>query len=96
MHRNLAATFGCGMCLLLSAGCWTTEWTKKRELKPPPHPEEYVLPPVTSNRFSAPPDFPRQNDKDRYAKHHLDEPAVPGNMGPGNTRFGSGPGMRGP
>jgi hypothetical protein len=43
-----------GSALLGLAGCWTTE----PQLKPPPAPEEYVIPPADDPRFSAPPAFP--------------------------------------
>src|SRR5262245_41488295 len=92
-------TWGAKRCwflvLLLTTGCWTTNWTAKRDFKPPPQPEDYVLPPVTANRFSDPPDFPRQAERDRYARNKLNEPTPPG-MGPGNSRFGSSTAMRGP
>src|SRR5262249_53559006 len=77
--------------LLLAAGCWTTE----RDLRPPPHPEEFVLPPATETRFSDPPEFPKEALKDKQSKKKLDEMGMPGQTGPGGSRFGAGSGMRG-
>jgi hypothetical protein len=81
--------------LLLATGCWTTAWSAKRDARPPRQPEEYIVPPETASRFSSPPDYPREAQKDKLAKPKLDEPGVPGpGPGPGASRFGAGPGMR--
>jgi hypothetical protein len=85
--------------LLLTAGCWSTDWTKnlvrKPEHRPPPQPEEFVLPPVTASRFSAPPDYPQLAQKEKQQRERLDIPTMP-TGGPAGSRFGTGPGMRGP
>lgn len=85
------------LSLLLIAGCWSTDWTKnltkKRDQRPPPQPEEFILPPVTAARFSAPPDYPQQAQKDKQPKDKFELPTVPG-AAPGGSRMGSGAGMR--
>jgi hypothetical protein len=81
------------LALVLMTGCWTTSWSTKRDFRPPPQPEEYVLPPAAVSRFEAPPDYPREAQKDKLAKNRTDEPGMP-NVGPGGSRFGTGPGMR--
>jgi hypothetical protein len=45
-----------GTALLGLAGCWTTD----TQIKPPPNPEEYVIPPADDPRFAAPPAFPEK------------------------------------
>ena len=74
--------------LLLATGCWTTE----PEVKPPPHPDEYVAPPE-DQRFCVPPVFPKEAQ--REFKRNSDSSGgldQPGKTGP---RFGAGPGMGG-
>jgi hypothetical protein len=86
-----------GWCLglLLLAGCWTTNWTAKKEQRPPKHPEEFVVPPETASRFSAPPDFPQEMQKDRFAKMQRPDVPAPGmGMGPGSSRLGPMGGVR--
>jgi hypothetical protein len=76
-----------GAVLLVAAGCWTTEPT----VKPPPHPEEYV-PPPNDLRFTQPPVFPKEAQRD-FQKNSDDSNGLgpPGKQGP---KFGAGgPGM---
>ncbi len=75
--------------LLVLAGCGTTE----PSLKPPPHPEEAVLPPASDPRFSAPIAYPKEAERDQTLKKPTKDPHDP--MG-GPSRFGaSGPVGRG-
>lgn len=75
--------------LLLLAGCWTTE----KELKPPPHPEEAIVPPESDPRFSSPIVYPKEAERDQTPKKPANDPANP--MG-SPSRFGAtGPGGRG-
>ena len=84
-----------GWCLglMLLAGCWTTDWTTRKDQRPPKQPEEFVLPPDSSARFSSPPDFPQEAHKDRLAKMKQAESQAPG-VGPGSSRFSPTGGMR--
>jgi hypothetical protein len=80
---------GClGVLLVAAAGCWTTE----PAVKPPPHPEEYV-PPPNDLRFSVPPVFPKEAQRE-FQKNpdSPDGPNAPARQGP---RFGAGSGMGG-
>ena len=75
--------------LLVAAGCWTTE----PSLKPPPHPEEYTIPPQDDSRFSAPIEYPKGTlNQDTIKKPEPTDPSSPASA----SRFGGpGPGMRG-
>jgi hypothetical protein len=84
IRRNWLWAVGLAAC----AGCWTT----KPDIKPPKHPEEYVLPPVTETRFSAPPNYPKEASKELGPKKGLDQPGMPP---AGGSRFGAGPGGAG-
>jgi hypothetical protein len=67
-------------------------WSNQPDLKPPPHPDEFV-PPPNDLRFTAPPVFPKEAQRD--FQKSLDNPNgldQPGKQGP---RFGAGPGMGG-
>ena len=76
--------------LVLAAGCWTTE----PSLKPPPHPEEFMVPPDES-RFSAPPVFPKEALKESPLKKNPEDTEVPGIGGPKPPSFNAGgPGSR--
>jgi hypothetical protein len=52
MRRGLS---GLGAALLGLSGCW---WSTGPQMKPPPPPAEYVLPPADDPRFSQPPAYP--------------------------------------
>jgi hypothetical protein len=72
--------------VLLVAGCWTTE----QSLKPPPHPEEYTVPPTEDSRFSTPIEYPKGAlNNDLIKKNSSSDSQNPG------ARFGTGPGMGG-
>jgi hypothetical protein len=77
-----------GAFFLVAAGCWTTE----PAVKPPPHPDEYV-PPPNDLRFSVPPVFPKEAQRE-FQKNpdQLDGLTPPARQGP---RFGGGSGMGG-
>jgi hypothetical protein len=78
--------FWCTLFLVL-AGCRTTE----PNLKPPPHPEEAVVPPESDPRFSAPIAYPKEAERDQTIKKPAKDPAGP--MG-SPSQFGS-PGLSG-
>jgi hypothetical protein len=75
--------------LFVAGGCWTTSWTTKPNLKPPPHPEEYTVPPADDARFSAPIEYPKGTlNQDMIKKPSSDQDGPGG----GPSRFGAGPG----
>lgn len=75
--------------LLLAAGCWTT----KPSIKPPPHPEEFIKPPESDSRFSAPMAYPKEALKEQpLKKNGTDMPGGPLGTPP---QFGTGAGPRG-
>ena len=79
----------CGLSLLLLGltGCWTTE----PSLRPPPRPEEYVLPPSDDPRFSNPVAYPKGTlFKDNLRKDSDGKDQMPA-MRSGASRMG-GPG----
>jgi hypothetical protein len=85
-----------GAALLCLAGCWTTD----APIKPPPNPEEFVIPPADDPRFSAPPAFPEKSLNQGLPKKdkELLDPAnglrPPGRNGLGAGGLGGGgPGM---
>jgi hypothetical protein len=79
---------GLGAILLVAAGCWTTE----PALKPPPHPDEYVAPP-NDLRFSMPPVFPKEAQRE-FTKTPADLLGPDQGGKPGGPRLGAGgPGM---
>jgi hypothetical protein len=71
-----------GIILWFVAGCWTTE----PSLKPPPHPEEYIVPPEDDSRFSSPIEYPRGTLNNDLLKK---PPAGPTNSSGGPARFGA-------
>jgi hypothetical protein len=75
-----------GTVLLVVAGCWTTQ----PEIKPKPHPEEYIVPPPDDPRFSSPVSFPKEAQRDLQLKKNTTDMPGPHPNGP---QFGSGPGM---
>ena len=76
-----------GALLLGVSGCWTTE----PSLKPPPHPEEFALPPTDDSRFSAPLEYPKNTLDDPLLKKPDNDP----NKFPDPSRFSASPGTRG-
>jgi len=105
MRRPWVGVFGVGAALLAAAGCKTggpdvgsalltvVGWKKTEpNLKPPPHPEEFDVPPEDDARFSDPMSYPPETLKeDLTKKNHKDPLEGPG--GPGGSHFGGGPGM---
>jgi hypothetical protein len=83
--------FGAAALLCLS-GCWTTQ----PQLKPPPLPPEYVLPPADDARFSEPPAFPDKvlNEGLQKKTNGGADLGLPGGGSLRNPsgRFGGGPG----
>src|SRR5262245_22318336 len=82
-----------GLALLVSAltGCDTT----RQQIKPPPGPEEYKLPPEADARYSEPPRFPKGTlNQNQIARPTVDpqmqqnQPGIPGPSGP-SSGFGS-------
>jgi hypothetical protein len=72
--------------LILATGCWLTE----KEIKPKPHPEEYIVPPNDA-RFTNPPELPKDAPKDNNPKKPLSDPGAPPPTR-GGTGFGAGRG----
>jgi hypothetical protein len=80
-----------GAAVFWAAGCWTAT----PSLKPPPHPEEYLVPPTDEARWSAPLEYPKGSlFKDTIKKKVDQQNGDPFNSQPG-PGFGSGPGTRG-
>jgi len=85
----------CAACTILAlTGCVTSNpFQMPRRIKPPPIEEKFDLPPEADNRYSQPPQYPKDTlNKDNRNKD-LDEPL--GLQGPGKTRMGgmsAGPG----
>jgi hypothetical protein len=78
--------------MLCLAGCWTTQ----SQIKPPPHPETFVIPPEDDPRFSQPPQYPEKTlnqgllKKDKQRKEDgSDDFRPPGRM-PGQAGVGPG------
>lgn len=59
-----------GIALLALTGCYTTGSSK---LKPPPHEEEYRIPP-DDKRYSQAPQFPKETLNQGPKKSDLDDP----------------------
>lgn len=68
------------------AGCWTTD----QPIKPPPRPEEFLLPPAHDARFSSYPTYPEKTLNQGLLKKDRD-PSDP----PSVYRGPSKPGMPG-
>jgi hypothetical protein len=79
----------CLSVVLLAAGCLTTQ----PNLKPPPRPEEFLVPP-DDIRFSTPPVFPKeaQRDNNPLKKKDPNDQDIPGIGGPKSPSFGGGGG----
>jgi hypothetical protein len=77
--------------LLGIVGCFTME---KENLKPPPHPEEFILPPSDDPRFSSFIAYPKETlNADTIKKEQDTTPGAPSMRGPTSpTRFGAGTG----
>jgi hypothetical protein len=87
MRRVPAGLGWLAASLLGVVGCYSTE----PNLKPAPHPEEYVLPPSDDARFSSYISYPKELlNTDSIKK----DTSTPGAIGPGRgpTRFGAGGG----
>jgi hypothetical protein len=74
-----------GAALLGVIGCWTTD----KAPKPPPIPEEFVMPPEADARFSQPPTFPKKAMNEGF----LRKDAEKDDMEPGKFK---GPNRSGP
>ena len=59
-----------GLALLALTGCWTTD---SHKIKPPPHEEEFRLPP-DDKRYSMAPQFPKETLNQAPKKGDLDDP----------------------
>jgi hypothetical protein len=83
---------GCLSAALLGlAGCFTTE---SNNLKPPPHPEEFILPPSDDPRFSTFIAYPKETlNADTIKRDQETAPGAPSLRGPTSpARFGAGAG----
>ncbi len=81
-------------CLLIAflclCGCQTTDGP----IKPPPHPEDFILPPSDDPKWNAPPAYPEKTLNQGLPKKDKDGDNPPGSLRvPG--RFGAGPGISG-
>jgi hypothetical protein len=75
-----------GAALLAVIGCWTTDKTPK----PPPLPEEFVMPPLGDARFSQPPTFPKKAmNEDLFRRDAEKDDQEPGKF-KGPNRSGPG------
>jgi hypothetical protein len=45
------------------------------------------MPPEGENRFSAPPEYPKEASQEKQPKKKVDDPSA---QGPGGARFGAG------
>jgi hypothetical protein len=85
--RRLSIWLGLPLATLLgAAGCASTE-----NLKPPKHPDEYVLPPENDVTYSEPPKY----DKSLLNQDHISIAADSEQTGPGSGIRGPGGGMGG-
>lgn len=79
-----------GVLFLMLAGCWTTE----KQLKPPPHPEEAMVPPASDPRFSSPIAYPKEAERDQSIKKPAKDPndpmGSPSRFGPSGSGLGAG------
>jgi hypothetical protein len=89
--KTWAQRHGWCVLLLMTLGCWTA----KPNLKPPPHPEELVVPPSAEARFSTPPQFPKEAMNENPLKKNAKDPSsmlpdrtAPVGMGSGMGRGG--------
>ncbi len=82
-----------GCILLLAAGCWNT----KPSVKPPPHPDEFKLPPEDDARFSKPLEYPKGALNQDFIRKKGSTGADPSDpMGaPGRSAVGGGLGPGG-
>lgn len=90
MGRKWAKWSWCGVMLLVLASCKSTE----PNLRPPPHPDEYTVPPQDDARFSSPIAYPKDTlnpDKKKPNPENLGP-----NMGAGPSSFGNGASMANP
>ena len=83
--RGTRWLLGLALVLTALAGCDTT----RQQIKPPPGPEEYKLPPVADARYSEPPRFPKGTlNQNQIAKptiidpqQQMQQPGIPGPSG---------------
>jgi hypothetical protein len=88
MRRVPAGIRWFGAALLGLAGCYS----QQPNLKPPPHPEEFILPPSDEARFSSYIQYPKEllnNDTLKKDKGQPGDSTTRGGMG----RFGAGGSM---
>jgi hypothetical protein len=74
------------IAIALLAGCWHSE----PQLKPPPQPERYDLPPTADSRFDNPVEYPKGALNSDLLKKNSTDPNDPN--APASSRFGAGPG----
>jgi hypothetical protein len=79
-----------GAAVLLAAGCWSTQ----PQVKPPPRPEEYLVPPDEA-KFSSPIEYPKGTLNTDLQKKSSTGPDPEKFGGSGGGRMGAGPGMGG-
>src|SRR5947209_9667314 len=106
MRRPWVGVFGLSAALLAALGCKTggpdigssmltlVGWKKSEpNLRPPPQPEEFAVPPEDDRRFSEPINYPPETLKeDLMKKTHKDPDGSPAGSGSA-THFGGGSGM---
>jgi hypothetical protein len=90
MRRTWAGVPCLGLALIALAGCYSTP---QNRMRPPPHEEQYVLPP-DDKRFSQPPQYPKEYlNQDKIRKDDDDKAGAPGGMHSGpKMGMGAGPG----
>lgn len=105
MFRSWVMTSCLGVVLLPVVGCKSTKAdmdtvlitvglkSKDPDLKPPPQPEQYNLPPEDDSRFSKVVTYPDGTLNQDLVKKKPDQLGGPG--GPGGSMGAGGPGMGG-
>jgi hypothetical protein len=105
MCRPWVGVFGLGAALLATFGCKTgapdvsstlltvVGWKKTEpNLKPPPQPEEFAVPPEDDRRFSDYQSYPPETLKEDLMKKNHKDPQD-GSPGGSGSHFGAGSGM---
>ena len=77
-----------GAALLSLIGCWTTD----KAPKPPPNPEEFILPPEGDPRFTQPPTFPKKAMNQDFLRKDADKDDQEQGKFKGPNRSGPGAG----